>query len=96
MGWLGFCAEDALLQAAGVRNREFPEGKAGLLSAPGQALFLLKDSATGAGGSVAQLDAANKGIHTALAIALAVIALQLVWTVGKMGMQEWRKRVAAR
>lgn len=66
-----------------------------LLSAPGRALFLLKNPVADAAHG-AQLDAANNGIHVALAIAIAIIALQFVWMVGKVAFDARRKRLAAR
>ena len=67
-----------------------------LLSAPDHALFLLKSPAADAAKLGAQVAAANKGVHTGLAIALAVVLLQLIWMVGKMAVEAWHKRVAAR
>lgn len=62
-----------------------------LLAAPGQELFLAKNAAAN-GVALAE---ANKGLHTALMIAVAVVALQLVWKAGKAGVEAYRKRVAA-
>lgn len=67
-----------------------------LLSAPDHALFLLKNPAADAAKLGAQVAAANKGVHTGLAIALAVVLLQLIWMVGKMAVEAWHKRQAAR
>lgn len=65
-----------------------------LLFAPGQALFLLKNSAGNAATHGAQLASANKGIHTAFAIAFAIVVRRLVWSAGKLTMGGWRKRRA--
>ena len=62
-----------------------------LLAAPGQQLFLAKNAAANA----KALSDANKGLHTALMIAVAVVALQIVWHAGKMVVESYRKRVAA-
>ena len=65
-----------------------------LLAAPNHVLFLLKDPAD-AVKLGAQLATANKGVLTALTIGFAVGILQLVWMVVKMGLEAYRKRVAA-
>jgi len=62
-----------------------------LLAAPGQQLFLAKNAAANA----KALAGANQGLHTALMIAVAVVALQIVWHAGKMIVESYRKRVAA-
>ena len=62
-----------------------------LLAAPGQQLFLAKNAAA----NVKTLADANKGLHTALMIAVAVVALQIVWHAAKLAMESYRKRVAA-
>ncbi len=62
-----------------------------LLAAPGQQLFLAKNAVANA----KALADANKGLHTALMIAVAVVALQIVWHAGKMAVEAYRKRVAA-
>ncbi|MGO9325451.1 MAG: hypothetical protein ACLP07_12900 [Terracidiphilus sp.] len=62
-----------------------------LLAAPGQQLFLARSAAANA----KALADANKGLHTALLIAIAVVALQIVWHAGKMVLESYRKRVAA-
>jgi hypothetical protein len=65
-----------------------------LLTAPEHKLFLLKNPADAAtlGGALA---AANKGVLQALTIVLAIVILQLVWMGVKMGLEAYRKRVAA-
>jgi hypothetical protein len=65
-----------------------------LLLAPNHALFLLKNPADAAKLG-AQLAAANKGVITALAIAFAIVILQLVWGIVQSGLEAYRKRVAA-
>jgi hypothetical protein len=65
-----------------------------LLAAPEHKLFLLKNPADAAAHG-ATLAAANKGVLQALAIAVAVVALQVVWMGVKMGLEAYRKRVAA-
>jgi hypothetical protein len=67
-----------------------------LLSAPDHALFLLKNPGAGAATLGAQVASANKGVHAALAIALAIVLLQLVWMAGKMALEARRKSLAAR
>ncbi len=62
-----------------------------LLSAPGQQLFLAKNAAA----NVKTLADANKGTHTALMVAVAIVALQIVWHAGKLAVEAYRKRVAA-
>jgi hypothetical protein len=66
-----------------------------LLAAPEHKLFLLKNPADAAtlGGS---LVAANKGAFQVLSIVVALVILQLVWRGVKMGLNAYRKRVAAR
>ena len=56
-------------------------------------LFLLKNPADAAklGGALAS---ANKGVLQVLTIAVAVVALQIVWQ-GKIVLESYRKRVAA-
>jgi hypothetical protein len=66
-----------------------------LLTAPHHTVFLAKN-AGGEGVNMAQLSAANKGVHTAIAIAIAVVVIQLALKAGKMGVTAWRKRVAAK
>jgi hypothetical protein len=62
-----------------------------LLAAPGQQLFLAKNAAA----NLKTLADANKGVHTGLMIAVAVVALQIVWHAGKIVVESYRKRVAA-
>jgi len=66
-----------------------------LLAAPNHALFLLKNPADAAklGGALA---AANKSVLLGLTIAFAIVILQLVWMGVKMGLEAYRKRVAAK
>ncbi len=64
-----------------------------LLAAPNHLLFLLKNPADAAKLATG-LAAANKGLLQALAIAVAVVALQVVWMGVKMGLEAYRKRVA--
>ena len=65
-----------------------------LMLAPNRTLFLLKNPADAAklGGALAS---ANKGVLLALTIAVAVVVLQLVWGIVRMGLEAYRKRVAA-
>ncbi|MGA2906191.1 MAG: hypothetical protein ABSE36_00675 [Terracidiphilus sp.] len=64
-----------------------------LLLAPNHILFLLKSPADAAKFG-ATLAAANKGVFEALAIAFAVVVLQLVWGIVKASLDAYRKRVA--
>ncbi len=66
-----------------------------LLTAPNRELFLLKNPVTDAAALGAQVSSANRGLHTAIMIVVAIVVLQLVWGVGKMGVDAYRKRVAA-
>lgn len=66
-----------------------------LLSAPDRALFLMKNPAADAAAHGAQVAAANKGVETGLAIAMAIVVLQLAWRTGKLGVEAWRRRAAA-
>ena len=65
-----------------------------LLAAPNRVLFTLRNP-----GDAAKLDAAlaaaNKGVFEGLTIALAVVALQLVWWIVQASLEAYRKRVAA-
>jgi hypothetical protein len=65
-----------------------------LLLAPNHQLFLLKNPADAAKLG-ATLAAANKGVLTALTIAIAVVILQLAWGIVQGGLEAYRKRVAA-
>jgi hypothetical protein len=65
-----------------------------LLTAPNHVLFLLKSPADAAklGPTLA---ATNKGVFQAFMIVFAIVILQLVWMGVKMGLEAYRKRVAA-
>jgi hypothetical protein len=65
-----------------------------LVTAPEHALFLLKNPADAAKLGSA-LAAANSGVLLALKIVVAIVILQLVWIGVKMGLEAYRKRVAA-
>jgi hypothetical protein len=65
-----------------------------LLAAPEHKLFLLKNPADAAKLG-ATLAAANSGVLLALKIVVAIVILQLVWMGVKMGLEAYRKRVAA-
>jgi hypothetical protein len=65
-----------------------------LLLAPNRMLFLLENPADAAKLG-ATLASANKGVFTALAIAFAIVALQLAWGIVQAGLEAYRKRVAA-
>lgn len=65
-----------------------------LLAAPGQVLFVVKNPAVNAAAHGADVASLNKGMHQLLLLAVVVIALQLVWALGKMGVQAYRARVA--
>jgi len=67
-----------------------------LMLAPEHALFLMKNPAADAAAHGAQLASANKGVLTAITIAFAIVVLQLVWGLGKLGVEAYRKRVAGR
>jgi hypothetical protein len=65
-----------------------------LLLAPNHTLFLLKNPADAAKLG-ATLAAANKGVLQALAVAFAVVVLQLVWGIVRESLEAYRRRVAA-
>jgi len=65
-----------------------------LLTAPNHALFLLKSPADAAKLG-ATLAATNKAVSQAFMIVVAIVILQLVWMGVKMGLEAYRKRVAA-
>jgi hypothetical protein len=67
-----------------------------MMLAPEHALFLMKNPAADAAVHGAQLASANKGVLTAITIAFAIVVLQLVWGLGKLGVEAYRKRVAKR
>ena len=67
-----------------------------LLIAPDHVLFQLKNPATEAARYGAQLTSANKGLTGAIALASAIVVLQLLWGAGKMGVDAYRRRLAAR
>lgn len=64
-----------------------------VLAAPGRTLVMLKDPAdvTNAA-AVAQI---NHVAYTGFEIVAAITILQLIWTVGKMSLEAYRKRLAA-
>lgn len=66
-----------------------------LFSAPDQAVFLFKNPTVGTASHGAELASANQGVHTALAIVLAIMVLKLAWSAGNMGLEAWRRRLAA-
>jgi hypothetical protein len=41
------------------------------------------------------LDAMNRGINISFSFICAIAVLQLVWDIGKMSVNAWRKREAA-
>lgn len=65
-----------------------------LLTAPNHVLFLLKNPADAARLG-ATLAATNKGVFQAFMIVFAIVILQLAWMGIKMGLEAYRKRVAA-
>jgi hypothetical protein len=65
-----------------------------LLTAPNHVLFLLKSPADAAKLG-ATLVATNKGVFQAFMIVFAIVILQLAWMGVKMGLEAYRKRVAA-
>ncbi len=66
-----------------------------LLTAPGRVLILVKNSAVSGAGLAAKAAEANRGIHQAIMVVVAIVILQVMWDAGKMGVQAYRKRVAA-
>jgi hypothetical protein len=65
-----------------------------LLSAPGHALFLLKNPADAAehGATLAQM---NQGVYRALEIAAAIVMVRLLWMMIRASIDSYRKRLAA-
>ena len=64
-----------------------------VLAAPGRTLVMLKDPADVANAaSVAQI---NHWAYTGFEIVTVIVALQLVWMAGKMGVEAYRKRLVA-
>jgi hypothetical protein len=66
-----------------------------LLAAPKHVLFLLKNPATDAAAHGATVASANKGVLQAVAVLVAIIVLQLLWGIGRAGLDAYRKRRAA-
>lgn len=67
-----------------------------LLTAPGRALVLVKASAPDAAGLAAKAAEANHGIYQIVMLVVAIVILQLVWGIVQIGLDAYRKRVAAR
>jgi hypothetical protein len=64
-----------------------------LLTAPGGALLLLKQPGVDRPHNGLSLDGINHGLHTAILVIAVIAAAQLLWDLGKMGMEAYRKRV---
>ena len=67
-----------------------------LASAPGHVYILLKNSATDQGRNGALAESINRGVHVAVLILCAVVAVQLVIEVGQAVAGYWQRREAAR
>ncbi len=67
-----------------------------LLAAPNHVLFLLKNPAADAAKYGATLASANKGVLQAVVVIVAIIVLQLLWGIGRAGLDAYRKRQAAK
>lgn len=66
-----------------------------LLATPGQTLVIVKASAQNQAELAAKAAEANRGIHQVIVLVVAIVVLQLVWGIGRTGMDAYRKRVAA-
>ncbi len=65
-----------------------------LLAAPHHALFLLKNPAADAAKYGATVALANRGVLKGVAVVVAIIVLQLLWGIGRAGLDAYRKRQA--
>jgi hypothetical protein len=66
-----------------------------LLAAPGHLYASLKNPALDHTLHGAQLDSINHGVYRAFLIVCAIVVLQLLWEMGRMGVDSYRKRAAA-
>jgi hypothetical protein len=67
-----------------------------LLSAPAGLVLVLKNpAAADAAGHRATLESANNGIHIGLLVISAIAVLQLLWDLGRIGVDAWRQREVA-
>jgi len=67
-----------------------------LLAAPHHALFLLKNPAADAAKYGATVASANSGVLKGVAVVVAIIVLQLLWGMGRVSLDAYRKRQAAK
>jgi hypothetical protein len=65
-----------------------------VLAAPGRVLVVLKNSADATHAmTLAQI---NKGVYRGFEVIAAIVLLQMVWMAGKMSLEAYRRRLAAR
>ncbi len=67
-----------------------------LVAAPNHMLFLLKNPAADTAKYGAALASANNGVLKGVAVVIAIIVLQLLWGIGRAGLDAYRKRQAAK
>jgi hypothetical protein len=67
-----------------------------LLDAPDHALLLLKHPALDQARYGATLNATNNGVYRGFLVIGVIVTLQLIWNAGRMGLEGYRKRQAAR
>jgi hypothetical protein len=64
-----------------------------IMAAPGRALIVLKNPAdTTHAATLAQI---NNGVYRAFEVIAAIVFLQLLWTIGRMSVEAYRRRLAA-
>jgi hypothetical protein len=66
-----------------------------LVTAPNQVTVLLKHPELDAARYGATLDTINLGINRAFLMILVIASLQLIWDIGRMSVDAWRRREAA-
>lgn len=66
-----------------------------LIEAPGRLLLTLKNPAVDEAQFGRTLFLINKGIHRAMLVVCAIVVLQVLWEIGLLSLQSYRKRTAA-
>jgi hypothetical protein len=67
-----------------------------LLSVPGHAFVLLKHPALDQARYGTTLDSMNKSLYMGAELIFAIVVLRLAWEIGRLGLEAYRKRAAAR
>jgi hypothetical protein len=67
-----------------------------LLAAPGSVYFVLRNPASDQGPHGGQLSAINHGIFMGVVAVCIIVSLQLLWEIGQLSLNAYRRRVAAR